>query len=428
MAQTEIRCPNCGTQIEITEQLATPMLKEEQRKHNEAMARKDAELAQAREIFSREKQALDKSRADMDAQIAKQVATNSAKLENEIAKREAEKAQALAAQQMKEKAGEIELLKTQLKQNDEQLDAARKQQLEFMQKERALEQKAKAMELEVETRLKDKASALESKLRADLAQETDLKVQEREDIIGGLRKQIESLKQRAEQGSQQTQGESLELVLETKLRETFPFDNIKPVSKGVAGADILQEVMSPTGKIVGKILWETKRTKAWHATWLPKLREDQRLAGADLAVLMSTTLPQEIDNFGQIDNVWITAYDCAISLATSLRINLIELANLRIIREGEASKKELIYDYLTGPEFARRVEAIVEKFSDMQADLQKEKKWMQKMWAKREKQIEGVISTTAGMYGDLEGLAGQAMPMIEGFEPPLLDDDSEYDA
>jgi len=131
-------------------------------------------------------------------------------------------------------------------------------------------------------------------------------------------------------------------------------------------------------------------------------------------------MPHEISNFGQIDNVWVSSFDCALSLATSLRINLIELANLRIIRDGEASKKELVYDYLTGPEFARRVEAIVERFSEAQTDLQKEKTWMQKMWAKREKQLQGVISSTVGMYGDLEGIAGKSMPGIDGLDMPLL--------
>jgi len=405
----DITCTKCGHEFELSEQLATPLVQETEKKYEELLRCKDEDL-------KKQKEELETTKVSVAQEVEKRLTKETEK----IAKVEAQKAKALAQTEIKDKISEIDLLKAQLEQNDEKLEHARKQQLGFMQKERELEDKRKELDIELEKRLREKAGTLETKLRANLSQELSLKVQEKDDTIEAMRKQIEGLKQRAEQGSQQAQGESLEIVLETKLRATFPFDTIKPVAKGVSGADILQEVMGPSGKIVGSILWETKRTKTWHATWLPKLREDQRQAGANLAVLMSMTMPHEISNFGQIDNVWVSSFDCALSLATSLRINLIELANLRIIRDGEASKKELVYDYLTGPEFARRVEAIVERFSEAQTDLQKEKTWMQKMWAKREKQLQGVISSTVGMYGDLEGIAGKSMPGIDGLDMPLL--------
>ena len=405
----DITCTKCGHEFELSEQLATPLVKETEKKYEELLRCKDADL-------QKQKEELETTKISVEQEVEKRLTKETEK----IAKVEAEKAKAMAQTEIKDKVSEIDLLKAQLLQNDEKLEDARKQQLGFMQKERELEDKRKELDIELEKRLREKSLTLETKLRDNISQELSLKVQEKDDTIEAMRKKIEGLKQRAEQGSQQAQGESLEVVLETKLREAFPFDTISPVAKGVSGADILQEVMGPSGKIVGSILWETKRTKTWHATWLPKLREDQRRAGANLSVLMSMTMPQEIKNFGQIDNVWVSSFDCAISLVTSLRINLIELANLRIIRKGESSKKELIYEYLTGPEFARRVEAIVERFSEAQTDLLKEKTWMQKMWARREKQIQGVISSTAGMYGDLEGLAGKSMPNIESLSAPLL--------
>lgn len=406
----DIKCTNCGHEFELSEQLATPLVRETEKKYQELLRCKDEDL-------QKQKEELQSAKVSVAQEVEKRLTHETEK----IIKVEAEKAKVLAQSEIKDKLSEIDLLKAQLDQNDKKLEDARKQQLGFMQKERELEDKRKELDIELEKRLREEAGTIETKLRANIAQELSLKVQEKDDKIDAMLKQIEGLKQRAEQGSQQAQGESLEMVLETNLREAFPFDNIKPVAKGVSGADILQEVMSPNGKLIGSILWETKRTKSWHATWLPKLREDQRQASANLAVLMSTTLPQEIENFGQVDNVWVSSFDCAISLATSLRINLIELANLRIIRDGEASKKELVYDYLTGPEFAHRVEAIVERFSEAQSDLQKEKTWMQKMWAKREKQIQGVISSTVGMYGDLEGIAGKSMPGIDGLDMPLIE-------
>jgi len=86
---------------------------------------------------------------------------------------------------------------------------------------------------------------------------------------------------------------------------------------------------------------------------------------------------------------------------------------------------EMVYSYLTGPRFKHRVEAIVEKFSEMKLDLDRERKTMTRLWAKREEQLLGVIASTAGMYGDLQGIAGKTMQEIEGLELPMLDGPQE---
>ncbi|MCK5556580.1 MAG: DUF2130 domain-containing protein, partial [Alphaproteobacteria bacterium] len=199
------------------------------------------------------------------------------------------------------------------------------------------------------------------------------------------------------------------------------FDVIEPVAKGEFGADVLQRVVSPAGLLCGTILWESKRTKNWTDGWLPKLREDQRSAKAEISVLISQALPKTIDTFGQIDGVWVSAPKYAMPLVIALRQTLIEVTNSKQSQEGQQTKMELVYDYLTGSRFRHRVEAIVEKFSDMQADLDREKKSMTRLWAKRESQIQGVIESTVGMYGDLQGIAGQALQEIEGLEVPLLE-------
>jgi hypothetical protein len=193
------------------------------------------------------------------------------------------------------------------------------------------------------------------------------------------------------------------------------------VAKGEFGGDVLQRVAGPAGQICGAILWESKRTKNWSDGWLPKLRNDQRTAKAEIAVLVSDAMPKDIDSFGQIDGVWITRPSFAIPLVIALRQSLIEVANTRQAQEGQETKMELVYQYLTGPKFRHRVEAIVEKFSDMQADLDRERKSMTRLWAKREAQIQGVIETTVGMYGDLQGIAGRALQEIEGLEVPLIE-------
>jgi hypothetical protein len=107
--------------------------------------------------------------------------------------------------------------------------------------------------------------------------------------------------------------------------------------------------------------------------------------------------------------------------STPQRHSLIDVTSVRQAREGQETKMELVYQYLTGPKFRHRVEAIVERFADMQADLDRERKAMTRLWAKREAQIHGVIESTVGMYGDLQGIAGKSLQEIEGLQVPLLE-------
>ena len=216
-----------------------------------------------------------------------------------------------------------------------------------------------------------------------------------------------------EQGSQQLQGEVQELQLEALLRAKFPLDSIEPVPKGEFGGDTLQRICNSVGLSCGSILWESKRTKNWSDGWLAKLREDQRAAKADIAILISEALPKSIQTFDQIEGVWIAPPHLAVAVATALRHALIELASARQASDGQQTKMELVYQYLTGQRFRHRVQAIVEKFSDMQDDLEKERKTMTRLWAKREEQIRSVIDSTAGMYGDLQGIAGKTLQEIE---------------
>jgi hypothetical protein len=180
-------------------------------------------------------------------------------------------------------------------------------------------------------------------------------------------------------------------------------------------------VVGPAGQICGSILWEAKRTKNWADGWLGKVREDQRAAKADMALIVSHALPKGLQTFDQIDGVWVSEPRCAVAVAIALRESLIALAAARLAGEGHHTKMELVYQYLTGPRFRHRIEAVVERFSDMQADLDRERKTMMRLWAKREEQIRGVVESTAGLYGDLQGIAGRSLLEIDGLELPLLD-------
>jgi hypothetical protein len=251
--------------------------------------------------------------------------------------------------------------------------------------------------------------------------EQKLKVMEKEQTIAAMQKQIEDLKRRAEQGSQQLQGEVQELELENLLRTKFPFDAIEPVPKGEFGGDVLHRVRGNGGQDSGTILWESKRTKSWSDGWLTKLREDQRTAKAEIAVIVTQVLPKGVETFELVEGVWVTHPRAALPVAMILRQSLLDLAGARLASEGQLSKTEMVYQYLTGPRFKQRVEAIVEAFSTMQEDLSAEKKAIQRQWAKREIQIDKVMQSTVGMYGDLQGIAGKSLQEIEGLELPALD-------
>ena len=188
---------------------------------------------------------------------------------------------------------------------------------------------------------------------------------EKDQTITAMQRQIEELKRRAEQGSQQLQGEVQELELEAILTAKFPRDTIQPVAKGEFGGDVLHRVMGPLNQICGTILWESKRTKNWSDGWLPKLREDQRAAKAEIAIIISQVLPKDIDTFGFTGGVWVADPKVALPVAMALRQTLIEVAAARHACEGQQTKMEMVYGYLTGPRFRQRVQAIVEAFSSM---------------------------------------------------------------
>lgn len=183
----------------------------------------------------------------------------------------------------------------------------------------------------------------------------------------------------------------------------------------------MHSVVGPAGQICGTILWESKRTRNWSDSWLPKLRDDQRAAKAEIAVIISQAVPKHVNTVDLVEGVWVAEPRCAIPIGVALRQSLIELAAARQAIGGQQTKMEMVYCYLTGPRFRQRVEAIVEKFADMQEDLEKERRTMTRSWAKRDAQIRGAIEATAGMYGDLHGIAGKSLSELESLELKALE-------
>lgn len=412
MTELMITCPKCKAEIKLTESLAAPFIESIRRDYEQRLTQKDVDIAKRETSLSEREEAVSKAQQTINDQVTEKLRLERGK----IATEEAKKAKLALQTDIDQKTRELVDLQEIIRQRDIKLAEAQKAQVDLLRKQRELDDAKRELELTVEKRIQAGLATIREQAKKEAEESLKLKVLEKEQIILSMQKQIEDLKRKAEQGSQQLQGEVQELDLEAQLRSKFPRDTIQPVPKGEHGGDVLQIVCGPAGQPCGTILWETKRTKNWSDGWLTKLRDDQRSAKAEIAVIVSQTLPKGMETFGLIDYVWITDPRSVVPVAVALRHMLVEVASARQASEGQQTKTEMIYQYLTGPRFHQRVQAIVEAFSSMQEDLDKEKKAITKQWAKREEQIDRVMQATVGMYGDLQGIAGKTLQEIEGLE------------
>ena len=412
MAEPTVLCPQCKIEIKLTESLAAPLLESVRRDYEQRLTQKDSDIAEREQALTERAQSLEQAKQTLEQQVAQKIAIERGRIVAE----EARKAKLALSSELDQKIKEVKSLQDILKQNDAKLAEAQKAQADLIRKQRELDDARRELDLTIEKRVQADLSTEREKAKKEAEEELKLKVMEKDQTITAMQKQIEDLKRRAEQGSQQLQGEVQELELEALLAAKFPRDTIQPVPKGEFGGDVLHRVFGPANQICGTILWESKRTKNWSDGWLPKLREDQRSAKADIAVIISQALPKDIETFGFIDGVWVADPKVALPVAMSLRHTLIQVACMRQASEGQQTKMEMVYGYLTGPRFRQRVQAIVEAFSSMRDDLDREKKAITRQWAKREEQIDRVMNATVGMYGDLQGIAGKTLQEIEGLE------------
>ncbi|HEX8524972.1 MAG TPA: DUF2130 domain-containing protein [Tepidisphaeraceae bacterium] len=438
-AEPTITCPNCQTDIKLTDTLAAPLLESKKREFDQRLAQHNADVQKREQAMKLREEQLLREKQSVDAAVAEKLKAEREKLAREkesldasvaeklklerakIASDEAKKARLEMGNDLEQKARELIELHNVLKQRDEKLAEAQQAQAELIRKQRELDDARREMDLTIEKRVQASLLQTREQAKKEAEEHLSLKVVEKDQVILAMQKQIEELKRRSEQGSQQLQGEALELQIESMLGAKFPHDRIEPVPKGEHGGDILQRIITPTGTACGTILWETKRTKNWSDGWLAKLRDDQRAAKAEIAAIVSAALPKDVESFDQIDGVWVMHPRAVIPVAMSLRHMLIEVNCARQASEGQQTKMELIYRYLTGPKFRLRVQAIVEAFTAMQEDLLKEKRAMTKQWSKRDEQIQRVIEATCGMYGELQGIAGQSLQEIEGLDVDLLE-------
>ncbi|MCF6190243.1 MAG: DUF2130 domain-containing protein [Cocleimonas sp.] len=433
-----IQCPECGAEIEISEVLSS-QLEKDLRKNLQAendsklkaavdKVKQDVAKQSTLEIKDLENQL--KEREDESLVLRKQARELEAQkedMEDEITRRvkDGEKVlQTKLTDQIKqsleqEKATELLDLQSQLDDKNKNLAKAQELELALRKQARELEDKQKDLNITLERKLDEGRKEIADKLAEKYANEENLKLKEKEQQIDSLRKSLEDAKRKSEQGSQETQGEALEADLESKLRVQFPHDEIAPVSKGVRGADIIQTVINLQLACCGKILWEAKNTKTWTQGWIQKLKDDQLATGANIAMLVSVTLPQGMTTFAQVDGVWVCSPSSAIPLVSALREQLIAVNFAQCAGEGKDEKMEMMFSYLSGDEFRQRVEALVDTFDSMTLQLHKERRAMESLWKTREKQIQRISTNTTGMYGDIRGIIGNSVQEIKALE---LDD------
>lgn len=412
-----IICPKCSYEIEVTEVLSAQLRSQLQKEFDADIRKKEAAIAEREKELGLAKEEVEKAKVEIDERVAAQMAEERKQLSDEALV----KARQQVTLELTDKDAQLSEANTKLK-------AAQDTELDLRKQRRDLEEQKQTLELTLTRQLDEERTKIRQAAKKEADDERQLKDAEKDKLINDLRTQIEELRRKSEQGSQQTQGEVLELDLEVTVRRAFPFDDIAPVPKGIHGGDVVHTVRDGPASDCGVILWESKRTKTWSDGWLPKLRDDQRAAKAHVAILVSDELPKNVRNFTCVDGVWITCRPCAVPLATALRSGLIDVATARRAVDGQHGKMEVLYNYLSSTQFKQRVEGIVEAFVTMRADLEAEKRALTRAWAKREKQLDRAVLQTSGMYGELSGIIGASLPVIEQLCLPVSPRDSEPEA
>lgn len=402
---TTITCPKCKEKIPLTDALTHELKEELGKELKESVRRKEEEIARKEEqMKEREKAREEEYEKRMEAELSK--------LHEEAAKKARE-----------EVGTEHKALQEAFAEKERKLKEAQQKELEFMKLTREMKEKEEEMELKFQRKIDEERQKMKEEAQSKVSEEFRLQLKARDEKEAQMSRTIDGLKRKLEQGSMQIQGEIQEDDLKVALSTAFTEDSIEDVPQGIRGADLIHTVQTRSGFKAGTMIWESKNTKTWGGDWAKKLKDDQVLAKADIAILVSQVLPDGIKGFGLFEGIWVSDPAHFLPLAHALRHQLIQLAQMKSSLVGKDEKMEILYGYLTSPQFKNRMENIVGAFVSMKADLESEQRSAKRQWSKREKEIERVIDNTAGMYGDFQGLIGSALPTIASLELPSGEDE-----
>ncbi len=415
MPNNNIKCPHCGNEFPVEDAF---FVQAEERIKKEY----EIKILEQTENFKKQKNDLEKQRSEFEKEKESAEEILSSKLEERL-RIEKEKLTKSVESDFEEKIKSLEEENAKRKFENKLL---KQKELDLLKRENELQEQKEEIELQIEKQLLEKRNEIIEQIKIQENEKNTLKFREYEKKLEDQKKLIDEMQRKADQGSMQLQGEIQELALEELLRIEYPFDIVEEVPKGVSGADLIHTIVNQFQQVCGKIIYESKRTKSFSDTWIEKLKEDQRNQNADVALIISETLPRDIQKFGRRDGVWICSFEEVKSLTFVLREMIIKTHSVKSAEENKGDKMNLLYNYLISEDFRHRVEAIVEGFSTMKGDLEKEKRALQKIWKEREKQIDKVITNTIDMYGSIKGIAGNSIGTVEALELPYSSD-SEFE-
>lgn len=408
-----IECPNCGFGIDVNNILSQQVESRLKKQFGEQRAKEKKQLQSQLDELKQQQLALEKTKQRQRDEIEHAIVEG-------LREREASLVEKLSSKIRSEQSETLDSLNKELGEKSEQLKDLHRTRTEMEKLKREKEQLRDEIQAESEQRLNNVLAEEREKFSKSLEQKSRMQMAERDKVISDLSQQLRDAQRKAEQGSMQLQGEVQELAIEEWLKNQFPLDTIEEIKKGARGADCLQIVHTRLRQNCGTIYYESKRSKSFQPSWIEKFKQDIREKGADIGVLVTQVMPTDMERLGLKEGVWICTFDEFRGLSLALRDAAIRMSDAVSAQENKGDKMGMLYDFLTGNEFRQQVEAIVEGFTQMQTDLESEKRSMQSIWKKREKQIEKVLLNTNHMYGSIKGIAGNAIQSV-----PLLDLESE---
>ncbi|MFT5112402.1 MAG: hypothetical protein ACI8P9_001726 [Parasphingorhabdus sp.] len=412
--QTTISCPNCGNQIDVNDILYHQVDEQLKKKYQAELKLEQDKLGTQNAALEKEKQALKEQQSKQEELVSKQV-------QQALKDKESALTAKIKLQAAEEQKDAMQTLRTELQEKSSQVKKLNQTtaQLEALKREKdELEDKYKA---EAARALSEKLASERERIQRDEAEKNELKFLELQKQLEEQKRLTEEMKRKQEQGSMQSQGEVQELAIEEWLGSQFPLDSIEEIKKGERGADCLQIVHTRSRQNCGSIYYESKRTKNFQPAWIEKFKQDIRDRNANIGVLVTEVMPQDMPRLGLRDGIWICSFEEFKGLCTVLRESIVQISTAIVSQENKGDKMGMLYDFLTSNEFQLQIEGIVEGFTQMKSDLDSEQRAMRSIWKKREKQIEKVLLNTTGMYGSIRGIAGSAVGAIESLELGLPD-------
>ncbi|MDH4263591.1 MAG: DUF2130 domain-containing protein [Spirochaetia bacterium] len=412
-----IKCPSCGHQIDVSEILSHQIEEEIKKKYNDQLSEERSKFKVQEDQIKAQQKELEIEKKNIESKIESGIKNEKIKIETLLKKKLEE-----------EQSEFVKGLQNELNEKSEQVKELNKSKVEIEKLKREKDELRDAIELEIQQKLNVTLHQEREKIQKTEEAKAIMKISERDQLIDQLNEKLKEAQRQAEQGSMQRQGEAQELVIEEWLSGQFPFDTIEEIKKGAQGADCFQIVNTADRQNCGSIYYESKRTKNFQPAWIEKFKADIRRKNADIGVLVTEVMPADMERMGQKDGIWVCTFEEFKSLCVVLRETLVLLSNAAATQENKGEKMVMLYGFLTSNEFRLQIEAIVEGFTQMQMDLEKEKNAMKGIWSKREKQIEKVLLNTTHMYSSIRGIAGnavKALPLLElGQEEDLKSNDA----